>query len=95
MTASGLANERPMPTNEEFDQRFEDLKRKIDRRKRLVRLTWVLAFAMSLGIFGVTWDRTIPNLLRSAIVAALAAATISFLLHLVISLLLARGKARQ
>jgi len=53
----------------------EDLRKEIDLHKRmaradaissrLFRVTCLLASATLLGILGVTWDRTIPDLLRS------------------------------
>jgi hypothetical protein len=89
-----------MPADDEFEERWEDLKKEIDQRKRfdrvevkssrLFRLNRVLALLTFFGVLWVTWEGTPSDLLRSIVIAALAAATILFVVQLVIALVIAR-----
>jgi len=93
-----------MPADDEFEERWEDIKKEIDQRKRLDRLevkssllfrvNEVLALLTFFGVLWVTWERTPSDLLRSIVIAALAAASILFIVQLMISFVIARLRKR-
>ncbi len=95
-----------MPTDDKFDQRLEDLRKKITRSgdqagiracvkatsSRPNRSIWLLVLFTFLAVFLHMWSRMPLDPVASAIMAALVAAIVLFLTQLVISLLTVNRK---